>query len=118
MLAAMHKKISSYDVLAQLRDKFKESHYKLLKFYDEARAIPYLVSLVENIPKLPLDPPKFVEETSKALTPVTPKPADVIPQNQDIWTMTKSTSIEIQNQQLIEQQQRFLLAQKLNKKEN
>jgi len=26
--------------------------------------------------------------------------------------MTKSTSIEIQNQQLIEQQQRFLLAQK------
>jgi len=111
MLAAMHKKISSSDVLAPLRDKFKESHYKLLKFYDEARAIQYLISLVD-VPKLPLEPPKFVEENTKAVSPVAPKPADVIPQNQDIWTMTKSTSIEIQNQQLIEQQQRFLLAQK------
>ncbi|OUM61562.1 hypothetical protein PIROE2DRAFT_68246 [Piromyces sp. E2] len=113
MLSAMHKKISSSDVLKPLRDKFKELHYKLLKFYDNARSIPYLVSLVD-VPQLPLDPPQFVEEPVKALSPVTPKPADVIPQNQnqDVWTMTKSTSIEIQNQQLIEQQQRYLLQQK------
>jgi len=111
MLTAMHKKISSTEVLAPLRDKFKASHYKLLKFYDEARSIQYLVSLVD-VPKLPLEPAKFVDEPVKALSPVTPKPAEVIPQNQDVWTMTKSTSIEIQNQQLIEQQQRFLLQQK------
>jgi len=111
MLMAMHKKISSTDVLAPLRDKFKTSHHKLLKFYNEARSIQYLVSLVD-VPNLPLEPPKFIDEPVKALSPVTPKPAEVIPQNQDVWTMTKSTSIEIQNQQLIEQQQRFLLQQK------
>ncbi|ORX52152.1 hypothetical protein BCR36DRAFT_403914 [Piromyces finnis] len=111
MLMAMHKKIGSTDVLKPLRDKFKELHYKLLKFYDNARSIPYLVSLVD-VPQLQLDPPQFVEEQVKAISPVTPKPAEVIPQNQDIWTMTKSTSIEIQNQQLIEQQQRYLLQQK------
>jgi len=31
---------------------------------------------------LPLEPPKFVEENTKAVSPVAPKPADVIPQNQ------------------------------------
>lgn len=118
MLTAMHQKINATEVLAPLRDKFKASHYKLLKFYSEASSIPYLVSLV-TVPKLPLEPPRFIDEPPRReISPppqqkqieAPPTPNQI--QSQDVWSMTRSTSIEFQNQQLIEQQQRIILQQK------
>ncbi|KAI8903284.1 ANTH domain-containing protein [Gorgonomyces haynaldii] len=59
MMSAMHQIIGSVEVLAPLRQKFNQSHYQLLQFYEDCNGLRYLTSLIA-IPKLSHDAPDFL----------------------------------------------------------
>lgn len=58
MLQSLHRDRVAWDALEPLRDRYRDQFWMLKKFYDEARKLPYLTSLIV-VPRLPDKPPEF-----------------------------------------------------------
>ena len=52
MLRALHARVESHDMLAPLRQRYREQYSMLQKFYFECSNLRYLTSLI-TVPKLP-----------------------------------------------------------------
>lgn len=65
MLRAMHTTTGDDEALEPLRQRYDAQHYRLVKFYYEASNLRYLTSLI-TVPKLPQDPPNLLSEDENA----------------------------------------------------